>query len=248
MLFIHGMLGSARYWEGVITLSMGSKRCIAIDLIGFGESPKPEDCDYSTETQVDAIIRTLDKLGVRQPVTLVGHSMGSIIALRLATLHPERVSALKLISVPVYASKQAAQHEIASAGFLPKGMMYGGFAHYLCTHMHSFQKSLLRFVGLLRKDLPRAVAEDAFKHTWYSYSRSMAEVIEKQTVLKDLSNIRIPTLLLYGAADMFVSLDRVKTTARKNTAITFQSYQGGHQLPLEHPEVVAQSILEGSYY
>jgi pimeloyl-ACP methyl ester carboxylesterase len=58
--------------------------------------------DYSAKTESEAIKTTLDSLHITQPVIIVGHSYGGVIAFDFAMNHPDRVRALVLIEAPLF--------------------------------------------------------------------------------------------------------------------------------------------------
>ena len=63
---------------------------IAIDILGFGQSPAPADSEYTLEDHVDSLDATIRSLNLREPFTLVGHSLGSLIVSRLAAVELSR--------------------------------------------------------------------------------------------------------------------------------------------------------------
>jgi len=77
-----------------------SHYCIAIDLLGFGQSPKPPHADYSIIAQARRIIELADSLDLER-FSLLGHSMGAQIALSIAILTPERVDYLLTVAAIV---------------------------------------------------------------------------------------------------------------------------------------------------
>lgn len=87
-------LFSSELPEGVSALS--------VDLPGFGSTPAPESA-WGTEDYARALIGLFDVLCER-PVIL-GHSFGGRIALKIATLYPERVGGLVLTGVPLVAGR-----------------------------------------------------------------------------------------------------------------------------------------------
>jgi pimeloyl-ACP methyl ester carboxylesterase len=94
---VHGWFSHRGVWRQTWERFKESYSCIAVDLLGFGDSDKPQDADYSIEAQAQRILRLADKLDCGR-FTLIGHSMGGQIALYLASvLAPERVD--KLVSV-----------------------------------------------------------------------------------------------------------------------------------------------------
>ena len=63
--------------------------------------------DYSVEMESEAIKFTLDSLNINEPVVLVGHSYGGLIALDFALNYPNRIRSLVLIEPPVLGIAEA---------------------------------------------------------------------------------------------------------------------------------------------
>ena len=96
LVLIHGILGSRRSWENLVSLLMRDFTVIAPDLLGHGDSAKPRG-DYSLGAHAGRLRDLLDELGVER-VTPVGHSLGGGVALQFAWLFPERCDRLVLVS------------------------------------------------------------------------------------------------------------------------------------------------------
>ncbi len=98
VLLLHGKNFSGAYWEATITaLTAAGHRVIVPDQIGFGKSSKPTNVQYSFHELVRHTTALLDQLDVG-PVTVVGHSMGGMLASRFAINHPERTAKLVLLN------------------------------------------------------------------------------------------------------------------------------------------------------
>jgi pimeloyl-ACP methyl ester carboxylesterase len=97
LLMIHGWLSHRGVWRQTIPVLQDHYHCVAIDLLGFGDSDKPADADYSIEAQSRRVLQIADALGLDK-FALIGHSMGGQIALCITSmLAPGRVT--KLASV-----------------------------------------------------------------------------------------------------------------------------------------------------
>jgi pimeloyl-ACP methyl ester carboxylesterase len=97
IIFVHGLMSHRNVWARTMDALKDQHHCVAIDLLGFGDSSKPDKGDYSIRAQAERVLRIADFMGFSQ-FQLAGHSMGGQISLYLTTrLAPERV--LKLISV-----------------------------------------------------------------------------------------------------------------------------------------------------
>jgi pimeloyl-ACP methyl ester carboxylesterase len=96
LLMLHGTGG---HWETfVANLGPHSRhfRCVALDMVGNGFSGKP-DVDYEIPVYVDHLCAVMDALGIAR-ASLIGVSLGSWVAARLALDHPDRVDKLIMLS------------------------------------------------------------------------------------------------------------------------------------------------------
>ena len=88
VVLIPGLFGSAFAFRRVIPLLTAQGfRTIVVEPLGVGSSARPAKADYTLTAQADRIQKALDLLGVKDPV-LVSHSIGTSMALRLASRHP----------------------------------------------------------------------------------------------------------------------------------------------------------------
>jgi pimeloyl-ACP methyl ester carboxylesterase len=97
LLLIHGTAASARSWEPMLPLLTGSHRVIRIDLLGCGQSAKPDGASYAVPDQARRAGAALDLLGAKHTI-VVGHSSGGAAATALAEQRPDLVTALALIN------------------------------------------------------------------------------------------------------------------------------------------------------
>lgn len=107
VLFIHGFISSSAFWTETVfpnfTASTKSKyRLIAIDLLGFGRSPKPTDSLYTLREHVDMIERSVLEPYKVESFHIVAHSLGCILALALAVKYPGAVKSLTLLAPPYF--------------------------------------------------------------------------------------------------------------------------------------------------
>src|SRR5258708_16578237 len=100
VIFVHGWLGSWRYWVPAMQQLSAKYRTYALDLWGFGDSGR-NDKNYDCKDQVELLHEFMEKLGITK-AALVGHSLGAAICLRYASLYPDRAPRLALISAPLF--------------------------------------------------------------------------------------------------------------------------------------------------
>lgn len=99
LIFLHGWVGSWRYWIPVMQAASISYRAYAIDLWGFGDTAK-EPVNYRLDKQVQLIGRFLEEMGIGR-VVLIGHGLGAVVAMLYATQNPEVVDRVMAVSCPL---------------------------------------------------------------------------------------------------------------------------------------------------
>lgn len=99
VVFIHGWLGSWRYWVPTMEELSVRQRAYALDLWGFGDSDKA-GVHYNVDAYVKLVKGFLEKLGVVHP-TLVGHALGGVVALKFAAENPGWVDQVMAVNVPL---------------------------------------------------------------------------------------------------------------------------------------------------
>lgn len=97
VVLIHGFGGHTFSYRYNIPALAEHHRVIALDLKGFGYSERPEHGDYSLAAQAQLVLGLMDELGI-QSASVVGHSMGGEVAMRVAEAAPERVENLVLVA------------------------------------------------------------------------------------------------------------------------------------------------------
>src|SRR5690349_22019537 len=88
-LYVHGLGGSSQNWSALMAELDGVVDSEAVDLPGFGDSPPPDDGNYSVTGHARAVIRYLDAAG-RGPVHLFGNSLGGAVSTRVAALRDRK--------------------------------------------------------------------------------------------------------------------------------------------------------------
>jgi pimeloyl-ACP methyl ester carboxylesterase len=86
VLFIHGLGASSIAWRDIPYALSLSKYfdTITVDLVGFGDSDKPEDRDYTIK-EFSKFILDFETIGIKKKISIVGHSLGGYIAAQVVT-------------------------------------------------------------------------------------------------------------------------------------------------------------------
>jgi len=98
IIFLHGWVGSWRYWIQAMQAASTSYRAYAFDLWGYGETAKDKLC-YSLDEQADLVNQFMNAMGIGK-VALVGHGLGALVALSFAARHAYVVDRMMMISMP----------------------------------------------------------------------------------------------------------------------------------------------------
>ncbi len=242
LVFLPGIGGTTRYWELVVAPLRDRFRLALIDLLGFGQSPKPWTT-YSVSRHVAELERVITPLAAQGPVVIVGHSLGARLAVTYAARHPAQVRGLVLVSMPYFAGGDNAKRFVARRD-----------NGWIWTHMVPFALACLlgrRLLGwaaamLAGDDVPREVAEDLNQMTWRSSTSTMWEVIYRYDVTADL--LQLPTSVavtfLHGDQDRSAPLDGIRDLARLRPSVAVHVRPGAdHSLPLKHREWVREQII-----
>lgn len=178
-----------------------------IDLLGFGESPKPW-MRYNVERHIAALHASLAD---QRSLTLVGHSLGAALALAYAARYPSAVKRLVLISLPNFGGHEGAVAWFARqrGGWIYTNMWATALACILTRRVVG------RLLPRLLRDIPREVAEDLVAHNMVSSTSSLWEVLYRHDLRSDAAATAqtLPVLMLHGSADMTAPLARAQELA-----------------------------------
>jgi cis-3-alkyl-4-acyloxetan-2-one decarboxylase len=224
VVFVHGLADSHIMWQDVIgQLPTSDARIIAVDLLGFGSSPKPEWQTYSAKIHAQSLRITLRALRVHGPLVIVGHSLGSLVAVQYATMYNDSVSSLVLCSPPFYkpVRLKTTRTQIPLADDV-----YRSIYQYTRKRKELAVKvaEVVKRAKLLK---PSFVVND---ETLPAIVSSLEMSIENQTTLRDLQDLPIPTHVLYGVLDPFIVKRNIRELEQLSGMISFTAVVAGHEI------------------
>ncbi|SDK92399.1 alpha/beta fold hydrolase [Streptomyces indicus] len=257
-LFVHGLGGSSQNWSALMPLLEDVMDCEAVDLPGFGDSPPPDDSNYSVTGHARAVIRLLDASG-RGPVHLFGNSMGGAVATRVAAVRPDLVRTLTLVS-PALPEIRVQRTAVPTALVALPGVAQL-FAR-LTKDWTPEQRT--RGVMQLCYGDPGRVTPEGFAHAvqemerrlqlpyfWDAMARSARGIVDAYTLggqhglWRQAERVLAPTLLIYGGRDQLVSYRMAQKAARAFRGSRLLSLpDAGHVAMMEYPDVVATAVRE----
>ena len=100
VIFLHGWVGSWRYWITSMQVASTSYRAYALDLWGFGDTAH-NVLNYSLEQQATMIDRFLNEMGIGK-IALVGHGLGGLVGMTFATRFPQSVDRVMAVACPLH--------------------------------------------------------------------------------------------------------------------------------------------------
>lgn len=197
VILIHGIASSAATFERVIPQLTDRYRCIAIDLLGFGQSVAPKGATFTIEEHVAAIEATIASFKLRAPFILVGHSLGSLLSARFAAQNPALVSRLVLVSPPVYVAPAA----IGDPRVRSQIDRYMKAYEFLRANKNFTIANAARIGRVLQISKVFEISE----RNWEAFILSLQNCIESQTTVSDIAAVRVPIDVVYGALDQFIA-------------------------------------------
>ena len=245
LVLLHGLMASLHYWDGLIPELSKENRVIAPDLFGFGDSPKPA-ASYSVAEHLGFIERTIDQaIGGTQKFFLIGHSMGTFLALDYAALFPERIKGIILIDPPVATAENSLEDDLrASTSAIMLTMTFSKFWGKAACRLHElFPLLMYPIIRMGDSDLPPRVAKDALKHNWESFSGSLQHVLVEQNFEKLIENVGpLPILILGGVDDAHMKRKRLEKILSSRSNVELKWVKGRHNFLLKHPEDALNAI------
>lgn len=237
VVLIHGFAGSAHTWRALMPLLAEAHSVYAIDLLGFGLSEKPARADHSLAGHGRRVVAALAALGLRE-VTLVGHSMGGVVAAYAALSDPEgRIARLALLDANFYRRNGP---PIPVVFPLPRLLALRFY------RPASRLASLRRCYHDPRRLTPEAVAAYLAPTTTLGAVESLAAFLATPgppTYAHLPPQLRLPTLILWGAADQLWPLDDMHRLQHAIPGARAVSIPGaGHMLQEEQPDRVAEEV------
>ena len=176
VLFLHGWLGSWRYWmQTMEELSFGW-RSYALDFWGFGDSDHVTE-SYHLNDLVRQIDAFMDDLGIWR-VSLVGHALGAVAAVHFASMFPQRVERVMAVSLPL------SRAMVAQKAMQPSGGVFGAFSY----RWHEYQE----IAGELKKTDASAIPRTIDSMVAFDLPQA-------------LSALDMPVVLAYGRKDPIVT-------------------------------------------
>jgi len=245
VVMLHGINSDGGDWRTVIDTIGPGYRFVAFDLLGFGQSPKPLDIDYSADEHALVIENTLRDLGVDDQFLLVGYSLGGDIALRYASTYPHRLRRLFLLDAPFYLPPS--ELKLSATGLryayeLGSKRIWDALA--TSKQRDSFLYKLAS--GAIEKSLEDAFHSDDIPTHWEIMSKNLQNTINAATWVDDLPKLTMPVVHAIGVRDAIVKVSQAPALKRLKADMEIRKIAGlaaDHMVLWNMPERVAEEIM-----
>jgi pimeloyl-ACP methyl ester carboxylesterase len=225
IVFLHGFLASSKYWKRLTSHFINSGyRVITIDLLGFGNAPK-YSTTYNYNSHVTYINDIINKIGLDGKFTLVGHSMGALIALRYSIKFADKINSLVLLHPPIYRDTEQARATLRGTGPIYRFLLDSRYGRIGWV---TLKIVLFPYVG---------------KHDQRSRKGSLENVVEVAEILADLEQITVRTLLVVGLKDRPEYLDNLRFI-KHNPLLKISIENTSHHSPLFNSAMVYRKISD----
>lgn len=178
IIFLHGWVGSWRYWINAMQVASTSFRAYAIDLFGFGDTVR-DPSRYTLERQAELLNKFLEEMGIGK-VALVGHDLGALVGFQFLKTRYESVDRMMAINVP---------------------LEYGA----VNTRMRTAPAmELVEWLTARQPDAMTALS-DASKVDPAAVAASMSS-LQADNIFPHVRNFGVPCLFVYGANDPAITI------------------------------------------
>ena len=201
LIFLHGWIGSWRYWVPTLQVASANYRAYAVDMWGFGDTAK-DGTDYSINQQTELLDGFFDQMGIGR-IALIGHGLGALVAINYAVTHLDQVDRVMLISYPMTQEIVAARLKTETPAVL---------AESLLSRTTATDSVFIEAARTDQKALSESFNKMPVKNIWGVWNR-----------------LTLPCLMVNGQNDPLIpppSLDEIQNMPENLHAVIFE--ESGH--------------------
>ena len=235
LAFVHGWGQAAQTWHAQADYFAAHHEVRVLSLPGHGGA-----ADLPVEAWDDFLLAELQDT----PVVLVGWSLGGMLALRLASRNPQRLSGLVLVSTtPCFRQRPGWEYACADEMFERFQASLEADAPRL---LDRFFALMLQGDGLNRKQYLDVVRHAVDRHRPASPKglRGGLQLLDQLDLRAEIFDIHVPALVVHGAADAVTPLGAAQFLAERMPAATLRIMQSGHAPHLTRPQEFNQLVEE----
>jgi pimeloyl-ACP methyl ester carboxylesterase len=226
---IHGIAASLHDWDDLIPeLTQKGYASYALDLLGHGDSPKPESRAYRLDWIIDHFTGWLQSLQLTEPAVLVGHSLGGYVALDYARRVPASTRGLILVD-PFYSRLQLPV-------LLRKTYGHSSLRNWIASRIPEWMYRMIVDVTSVAMGhsagAMHSLPEKVRAQTALDYTRTAPGVYSVPNDLEDLTGdlhrIPVSTLVVWGERDQTLAPGSFPRLVQAMPCATGKSIRAGH--------------------
>ncbi|MFT5432984.1 MAG: haloalkane dehalogenase [Myxococcota bacterium] len=253
IIFLHGNPASSYLWRNIIGHLQPNYRCIAVDLIGMGQSDRP-NIEYTYDDHSRYLSAFIDSLGLDNNITLVIHDWGSMLGFRWASENTDRVKGIAFMEAMVRPLTYA---DLPGSLKVAMRLMRNPFFNWLLVGVGNiflkfmlpdltYRKMSPDVLGNYQKDYPTVASRVAVRKfprevPFNGYPVRSYDIV---TGYVDwIASTEVPMLLLHG--DDGVAIKAAEVDWLRETVTTLEIVNlghGKHFLPETHPHRIGAEI------
>ncbi|GGY07239.1 alpha/beta fold hydrolase [Massilia dura] len=242
VVLLHSSMSSRSQWAALMAAHEARYRFIALDLLGYGKAPFPDEAmrsNFSLAHEVAAVQAALaSHLGEDEPFHLIGHSYGGAIALRLARTAPARIRSLAVFEPVAFHLLEAADPGRAEVSAVIAAIEAAATAEEATRSFIDYWNGPGAF------DAMPAPVRERFTAQVAKVKLDFVALTGDPATLRDMAAIGIPALVLTGragpASTRAVATRLAAALPRAATART----PGGHMAPITHAADVNRELVD----
>ncbi len=242
LVFLHGNSANAWWWEWVARAMPAGFRLLALDQRGHGDSEWVKPPAYQPQDYAQDLVRFIDEVIPGEKPVVIGHSMGGLGALALATTRPEHLRAAVVVDSAV-TSTRGRDRFLRRLKALPT-VVYP-----------DLETARARFRLMPAQDgIPRerlaAIAEKSLARTeaggyTLKFDRESFFGGDGLNVTDAIRDLKVPTLLVRAEHSRIMTQESAEAATASNSNARLVVIPGAHHhVLLEKPRELAHAILE----
>jgi len=234
VIFSHGLFMDHEMFAPQVAALSSRYRCITWDERGHGQTAGDTIAPFSYYDSADDLAALLAHLGVKRAV-LAGMSQGGFLSMRCALTHPDIVRALILIDT------QAGVEEPEKLGGYQQ-LMHDWTTNGLSDQVAGIIESII--LG------ERWSGAEYWKNKWRTWkpinvAGCFATLCARDDITPRINSIKVPTLVVHGAADAAIPLSLAQVLVQRITGAQLAVIPGaGHAANLTHPAPTNTAIAK----
>lgn len=238
-LVLHGLGATSEYWPKAYDSLSSRGRVVVPDLLGFGRSLDMERNSFGLADHLDALDVCLEVgAPATETISVIAHSMGSGVALALASRHRTRITSVTCAGAPIYADRESASGAIDNSSLMARLFLLDPvWARRACALNCKNRTLAGAFAALAEPSLPVAITKRASLHTWPAYSDSIEQLVLEFDWASHLASLTdVPVRLIWGSEDSIGDIGYARSIA---TTAEIEVVTGhGHHLPITSPDQI----------